>query len=290
MNKTVPFFSQGASDPFYNEVRDNPSRKEAHDFVEELWQKYAHYAEPDFLEDAKRHFHEKSWEMYLACVFLNHGFQLNKKRKKKGPDICLLGQTKPIWVEAKAPGSGTGNDAVPEPELDILNDVPEEQILLRLTSAIVEKYKKYQKYLRKGIISKDDPYIIAINGGNIPRAGNEGDDVPHIVKAVLPFGNLFLKINQKGEITVSHYEYRDGIRKCSGTKIPTNIFEDKSYSRISAIMYSWVNVVDRPEQIGTEIIFIHNPFAENPLLKGLSQFGTEYWVENDKLRNKKWSL
>src|SRR4030042_1980756 len=71
------FFSSGqAVDPFYNRVRDNPDRKEAHDFVEGLWQKYEPYAEPDFLDDARKDFHAKTWEMYLGCLFKDTGFNL----------------------------------------------------------------------------------------------------------------------------------------------------------------------------------------------------------------------
>ena len=88
MNTTHLFFSKdNVPDPFYACIRDDPSRKDDRNFVEELWQEYAPYAEPEFLEDAKRHFHQKAWEMYLACVFLKNGLQLQNKTKKK---ICIL--------------------------------------------------------------------------------------------------------------------------------------------------------------------------------------------------------
>ena len=109
------FFSSGqAVDPFYNHIRDNPDRKDAHDFVEGLWQKYESYAEPDFLDDARKDFHAKTWEMYLGCLFKDTGFNLQKKTKKEGPDLHLLWNNRSIWVEATAPESGTGDNAVPE--------------------------------------------------------------------------------------------------------------------------------------------------------------------------------
>lgn len=84
MNTTHLFFSRdNVPDPFYACIRDNPYRKDARNFVEELWQEYATHAEPGFLEDAKRHFHQKTWEMYLACVFLKNRFQLIRKTKKE---------------------------------------------------------------------------------------------------------------------------------------------------------------------------------------------------------------
>lgn len=241
MNTTHLFFSKdNVPDPFYACIRDDPSRKDDRNFVEELWQEYAPYAEPEFLEDAKRDFHAKTWEMYLACVFLKNGFQLQKKTKKEGPDICLLVQQKPIWIEAIAPGSGTGADAVPGYEYGVVFETPKDKVLLRFTSAIEEKRKKYQNYLKDKIINKSDPYIIAVNGGRIPHA---------IVVDII--SGLF--------------SYRDTIKKSNGALVSTNIFEDETYNGISAVLYSVSNVVIHPRNIGTEIQFIHNPLADNKL-------------------------
>ncbi|MDO8746618.1 MAG: hypothetical protein Q7J70_03025, partial [Thermodesulfovibrionales bacterium] len=134
------FFSSGqAADLFYNNIRDNTDRKDARDFVEELWQQYEPYAEPDFLEDARKDFHAKTWEMYLGCLFLEYGFNLQKKTKKEEPDLHLHWNNRSIWVEATAPKSGTGDNAVPEYQNEV-SCLPSEQIILRFTSAIQEKF------------------------------------------------------------------------------------------------------------------------------------------------------
>lgn len=286
MNTTHLFFSKdNVTDPFYMCIRDNPDRKDACNFVEELWQEYAPYAEPEFLKDAKRVFLAKTWEMYLACVFLKNGFQLVRKTKKEGPDICLLTQSKPIWIEAIAPGSGTGADAVPGYNYGVGSETPKKKVLLRFTSAIIEKHKKYQSYIKNKIISKDDPYIIAVNGGGVSHA-----IVVNIVSCLFSYGDPVVILDNKTLKQVDFcYEYRDTIKKNNDAPVSTNIFEDETYNGISAVLYSVFNVVIHPENIGTEIKFVHNPMAKkNKLPLGIFQFGREWWMENDELKGKKW--
>lgn len=283
------FSSSQADDPFYNRIRDNPDRKEARDFVEGLWQKYKPYAEPAFLDDARKDFHAKSWEMYLGYIFLDSGFNLQKKTKKEGPDLHLSWNNRSIWVEATAPESGTGDNAVPGYKYNEVQEQPTEQILLRLTSAIQEKFNKYKGYSSKGIIRPDDFFVIAINGGRIHKAVFE-QQIPYIVKSLLPFGNPVFALDKKsGELVSSFYEHKDSITTAKGSLVPTNIFLNKEYAGISAILYSWMNVVTRPNKIGVEIHFVHNcPLADNKLPLGIFPFGTEWWVENDELIRKNY--
>jgi hypothetical protein len=281
------FFSSGqAVDPFYNRVRDNPDRKDAHDFVERLWQKYESYAEPDFLNDARKDFHAKSWEIYLGCLFLDSGFNLQKKTKKEGPDLHLLWNNRSIWVEATAPESGTGANSVPEYRYNEVSDQPSDQIILRFASAIQEKFEKYKSYRSKGIINADDFYIIAINGGRI-RYSSLASTLPYIVLSVLPFGNLVFALDkQSGTLVNSFHQYRDAVTTAKGSPVPTNIFMDKDYAGISAVLYSYMNIVNRPNRIGVEIHCVHNPLADNKLPLGIFHFGTEWWVENNDLIRK----
>lgn len=290
MNTTHLFFSQGSfSDLFYTHVRDDPALEDARKFVEELWQEYEPYAEPGFLEDTKRHFHQKIWEMYLACVFLKNRFQLPKKTKKEGPDICLLGYPEKIWIEAIAPGSGTGADAVPGYKHGVAFSTPEDKILLRFTHAIKTKYDQYQEGLKKGIINENEPYIIAVNGGGVCHSVPE-KEVPYIVRSLFPYGNQVIVFDKKSRKPVdSFHEYRDTINKINGEPVQTNFFEDRTYSGISAVIYSYSNVVIHPKKIGIEIHFVRNPLAENKLPHGIFRFGREWWVENDELKCKEWS-
>ena len=277
------FSSDPALDPFYNHIQDNPDRKDAHDFIEDLWQKYESYAEPGFLDDAKKDFLARTWEMYLGCLFLNYGFDLQKKAQKEGPDLQLQWNNRSIWVEATAPESGTGDNAVPEYRFNEVPDQPSEQIIFRFTSAIKEKFKKSKSYTSKGIINIDDFYIIAINGGRI-RYSLVAPTLPYIVLSVLPFGDLVLAFdNESGKLVNSFHQYRDAVTTAKGSPVPTDIFMNMDYAGISAVLYSYMNVVNHPNRIGVEVHIVHNPLADNKLPLGIFPFGTEWRFENNKL-------
>lgn len=287
------FFSSGqAEDPIYNRIRDNLDSpyKDARDFVEKLWQKYESYAEPDFLEDARKDFHAKTWEMYLGCLFLDFNFNLQKKTKKEGPDLHLLWNNRSIWVEATAPESGTGDNAVPEYKYNEVSNQPSDQIVLRFTSAIQAKFNAYKNYRNKdndnAIINADDFYIIAINGGRV-RYSSGAPRLPYIVLSVLPFGDLVFALDkQSGKLVNSFHQYRDAITTLKGSPVPTDIFMNRDYAGISAVLYSYMNVLNRPNRIGVEVHIVHNPLADNKLPHGIFLFGTEWWVENNQLIQK----
>lgn len=283
------FFSNDeVKDAFYINVRDKEHHQETKKFVEELWQTYKPYAEPDFLKKAKEDFHAKTWEMYLGCVFLKYGLNLQKNNEIKGPDIHLLLNNRSVWIEAVAPTSGTGDNAVPGYNYDVVSEQPTEKIILRLTNAIDEKYKKYQNYKKEGIIKSDDIYVIAINGGRIPKSIME-QNIPYIVKAVLPFGNQVVTLDRKShKIVDSQYEYKDTITTAKDSPVSTNIFQNVDYNGISAVLYSHMNVVNRPNGIGVEVHIVHNPLADNKLPHGIFPFGIEWWVEGKELINKQW--
>lgn len=272
------FFSSGqAVDTSYNDIRDNLHKKDARDFVERLWQRYESYAEPDFLEDARKDFHAKTWEMYLGCLFLDYGFNLQKKTQKKGPDLHLLWNNRSIWVEATAPESGTGDNAVPEYKNNEVSDQPSDQIILRFASAIQKKFEKYKSYRNKGIINANDFYIIAINGGRI-RYSSGAPTLPYIVLSVLPLGDRVFAFDEESELANSFPPYRDTVTTAKGSPVRTDIFMNKDYAGISAVLYSWMNA-----EIGVAVHIVHNPLADNKLLHGIFPFGTEWWVEGDKL-------
>jgi hypothetical protein len=119
-------------------------------WMEELWQEYEPYADTHFLEDFKRQFTQRSWELYLGVTFLNRGFTLGT-HQNVGPDFDLRERVdgkRLAWVEAIAVTKGRGNDRVPDLFYGGIMSVPEEEMTLRLMNALGEKLKKYQKGAR----------------------------------------------------------------------------------------------------------------------------------------------
>lgn len=133
-------------------------------YVESLWERFEPLADPHFHDQATRDFHRRFWEMHLACQLLDHGFHVESNAH--GPDIRVdRNGTPPIWIEAVAPSRGTGDDAVPEVRWDgKAVRVPDDEVVLRIRSAIEAKYSRRLSYVDEGVIGDDEPYVVAVNG------------------------------------------------------------------------------------------------------------------------------
>ena len=115
-NMSIPsttFFIDGScEDPAYLNTRDHPRGVESKHFVEELWRRFYHLADSHFREDARTHFHQRFWEMFLAVTLLEHDFDL-KRYGPEGPEFYATLEDKRLCFEAVAPSPGDGPDQVP---------------------------------------------------------------------------------------------------------------------------------------------------------------------------------
>ena len=283
------FITCDSCDLGYKNVRDLENHIAEKEFVENLWSIYKPYADRHFKEDAKLHFQERFWEMYLGGTLLDHGFKLDP-HSNKGPEFFIELNNNRCWFEAIAPSAGEGPDAVPDMEHGkiVATRVPTDEIVLRLRHAIHEKYKIYLQHVEEGIISRDEPYILAINSKRI-RTIVSDSDIPNIVKAVYPFGNLVAVFDKNANTIVETYhEHRDNIKKKSGADISTDIFLTEEHSGISAVIYSSVDAANYPAKYGADFRLVHNKMAVNPVPIGTFKYGVEYWVESDELNVKEW--
>src|SRR5437899_3715032 len=97
------FFQPGnVPDANYTMVRDRPIFAHNKELIERMWQEFAPLC-PDrhFLEDAKTHFHTRTWEMYLAHVLRGDGFALERP-SSAAPDIRFKWRRRLLQVEAIA--------------------------------------------------------------------------------------------------------------------------------------------------------------------------------------------
>ena len=111
--------------------------------------------------------------MYLTCTLLQqshqHGYSLSCPKRKKlgGPDILVEYGDFRIWIEAVTATNGapTKPDSLAKPERGQEEyTIPDERIILRYTTALYEKHKKYLEYRAQGIVTESDAYVIAVNG------------------------------------------------------------------------------------------------------------------------------
>jgi type I restriction enzyme S subunit len=282
-----------ASDKEYMLIRDEPRFKSDKQFLEQLWKKYEPYADRNFRIEIARQFHQRFWEMYLTCTLLELKYKFIKKKRGKGPDICLKLESSRIWMEAVAPIAGIGPDAVPQLKLKFnqvtVEWVPSEQIILRFTSAIDNKHNCYLSYCDKKVVNQNESYVIAINGSKVLFPRTDDMDLPFIIQAVFGLGDPTITINTNTwQIVKDGFSFRPFIVKRSGESVSTLIFIDEKHHSISGILFSSADICNRPHKAGQEFIFAHNPKAINPLPKGWLTIGNEYWFEEEKLFRKHW--
>jgi len=251
-------------------------------YVNSLWAFYEPYADIHFRQDARNHFLERYWEMYLTVVLMANG--ANPVRvSASGPEFYFPFRGQRVWVEAIAPSAGTGDDQVTENDPADNFRIPLERMLLRYTAALSEKQVKLGKEVSRGIVATTDPYIVGINGRGIPYA-YAGNTLPYMLQALFPIGPLTLTFERQTKtITSRIYERREVLVKRSGSEVSTTAFLDPNYSGISAAIHSSVDAANLPRKLGGDFYVVHNPNARNPLPGDLFAQWPQYVFADDRL-------
>jgi len=282
------FLPPPAADAEYVELRDGQREhiREAKSFIEHMWSLCGAFLDSDLRERARISFSSAFWELYLAFALHTNGVHLVPRRSRSpaqsGPDL-LIAEPR-IWIEAVAPGPGEGPDRVP----DLLgapgaHSVPDEKLKLRLRSAIEEKHARLQAYEARGWIHPHEPAIVAVSGAALGHLHGELN-VPRIVRVAFPIGHeqIHIDISTHQVVRRSH-QYSPVIRKQSGREVSTEIFLTPAYCRISALLYSAADALNRPKDPGADLILVLNPHAAAPITPGWSQFTHEYRADGDQV-------
>jgi len=251
-------------DPYFIASGCIKERKERFD---KLWQKFDPYADKHFLKEIKTSFHQRTWEMYVGNVLLKKKFAITSKNE--GPDFVVNDN---LYIECVAPikGNPTKPNSVPEmfiarkPLEMVAQDIPVDKMILRITQSLKDKaLDQYKKWKTKPWFKENMPFIIAINTGNLEYP-QDYLGIPLIIKAL--FGLQFLQISQNGD---KNFSWRNEIQKGDG--VPVTYFTNEKFKFVSGVIYSDKTVLNHPENIGNDCIFVNNPFAEYPTDKNLIQ-------------------
>ena len=241
-----------------------------------LWVKFCEYSDSHFVTEFQRNLDARFWEMYLTVLI---GDKYEIASSSEGPDIEIRARDKKVWTEAVSVTKG--DPCLPDsvPELGA-GAVPEEKIILRLTSALKAKLDVHQKYLDNKLLTEDEPYVIAINSAPISKVGDS--EHRRILKALFPIGDEYVTFDANtNELSESKFKYRDVVHKANGAEVHVNSFLNLDYKLVSGVIYSNKDCCNIPQDHGSELVFIHNPFAKNPIKKGFFDFGSEYYGEID---------
>ena len=244
-----------------------------------LWQTFKPLADKCFLSDIKKHFHQRTWEMYFGNVLLDK--KLFIKSENKGPDFIV---NENIYIECVACTKGDKNnsDSVPEmyvarnPNQVQVQDVPTDKMILRITNSIKEKAtKQYSRWKNKNWFNKKALFIIAINTGDLDHV--EDSNMPNSIKAL--FGFQFMQINLKNG--KKNYSHRNKIDKFNKNPVPVNHFISDKFSFVSGVLFSNKSVLNHPANIGDDCIFVNNPFAKYSVDKSFAKLFNNWYAETE---------
>jgi hypothetical protein len=321
MATPVLFFKDPEKDPDQDSrldqsfcaYRDKGIYRDCRIFIENLWAQYQPYC-PDkhFKSEFRKQFHQRMWEMRLACALLDSGHRLKKPEdfgpnKGSGPDICIEGDV-PIWVEAVAVEAGKSVDRVlseeerrdstmryERPELSWSGDPPsEESIILRCTSAMRDKIKKIREYKQCGIIKGTDPVVIAINIGIIDENAYFSTSPPPsvFIKSFFGIGEMHVSyVPDSGEGLRCWYPSRPAILRASGVPVSTQLFLGNEAKDISGVLGSCMSIHNAfyyQRHLPPEFVLVNNPNAIAPYAPGsirLGRLGMEYRAEAGEIRH-----
>lgn len=280
------FLPGGDCCPAYKHVRDLSRCQTYRELVEALWVRYQPSQDPHFLKDARQHFLQRFWEMYLFVTLQEQGMN-PQKGQTLGPDFYLEIDGRRFWVEAIAPDGGEGEDRVPETHSDppgevIVRDVPKREILLRYTNALAVKRDKWLGWLAKGVVEPTDGYLVAIDG----RGCNDFLDgvIPLFIEAFLPFGHLTLMINRVTLKTEGRYfQHSDTVHKQNRSPVSTAPLLDESYAPVTAVLHSLVDCGNHPDALGGGFVVLHNPKANVTLPDSAFSWCLQHHFEDDHL-------
>jgi hypothetical protein len=95
-------------------------------------------------------------------------------------------------------------------------------------------------------------------------------DPPLIIQALFAVCNLMVSFDRDDpEQHDTSYSIRHQISKHSGALVRTNLFLDSEYGGLSAVFFSDANPLSLPQPDGRELKLVHNPYAQNPIDRGL---------------------
>jgi len=217
------------------------------------------------------------WELMVFQMLRRSGHKLTPT-KGHGPDFRIETADGPIWVEATAPGRGVGPDRVPEidPDCNEMRPVPVDQVILRVTQALREKECKRQSYIESGLVSDDDPYVVAISGAKMIETF--GSHPSFGLRALFGIGNPEILIDREtGETVELRYQRIERVVKQSNVAVSARAFIDGHYPGISAVIWSDQSIWRGSYGLIKGLEVIHNNHANRRLYGKLIADATDYW-------------
>ena len=271
----------------YNKLRDESettlSLREGRKHCEELWEIYESFADKHFLSEFSspngEKLHERWFEMYLAVALIKKGLPVCQKPRDIGPEILLEMEDHRIWIEATCAtrGDNQSPDYVLKPPSGKGTTLDIDKYVLRITSSLYDKQKKFKEYLDKGYVKKEDKLVIAINFNLLGEV--LADNYNLFLRALYRVGDPVIQINTTTNEATRDYITANKIPKDSGCDVKLGYFSNGSMPCISAALSFAENLLPYSSRKGESCVTYPNLTSENKWKEGSIPMGIEWLSE-----------
>lgn len=246
-------------------------------FYEKLYETYKKNGceEANFLDGVKKQWYPRIWEMYFTCQLKGHNFQISCP-KGNAPDIKLEVDNKTIWIECTV--ISKGENAVSEYHDGTVQELNDEDYILRITSAMKSKYIQIESHRKAGVIKDNDIVLIAINSGELMLTNVAQLDYPLIQKALYGVGQMTYNFTTEETKNL----IRNEIINSNDSLINTNLFTTNDYEYISGVIFSNWKTTEIEKNLEDDFELTHNLFAKNKLPNSFFKMGIEYIPYEEK--------
>ncbi len=284
--------------------------------INEWYPNYSHVLDKDFLrklDKSPKYISTKYTEILTAKILAenNSDFHLSSpsRKNKASPDFLLHRGEEKIFIECTTPQNQFSSDEnrIEDKTNGGVHTPDIQKIQLMIINALHEKMigapkkeARYKAYLSTGIIEKTDPFIIVIGlYGEIPFSdlisyyNKIGFNlIPHhIIGTFFPFGPPAIRfsIDPREEVDDTLYlTLQDAIQKHNDSLIRKDIFLDKRFASLSAVIISGKNA-SPDHDVFNDFIMIHNPNAKNKIPFNTINVKEEYaFINNTVISVKDW--
>jgi hypothetical protein len=244
--------------------------------IEKCWYIYETHAERNFISDfVGGGFQQRWWELYFWRRLNDLGFQLEQPGPGK-PDVAFHTRGRKIYVECVSPTVGINENKIPEiKKSEMAQKMPNDKIILRLTSAIYDKLRQARQ--RENQL-EDTQYVIAVDISQLKVSGWDDD---FMVRALYPIGNPIFHFDmdksKKESDVMASYEYRTKIIKPNSGAVPTTSFyENSDYRLISAVLFCNANLGNIVRFGEPDFTIVHNHRTQCALSRKIFKSSKQY--------------
>lgn len=215
------------------------------------------------------------WEAMLYRHLRSSGYDVRGSStvlRQHGPDFCIDVSGRVVWIEATVPApTGIPPDYLAplrSGEVRFRKKLDVERVL-RCSSIIADKQKKFVEYREKGIVGAGDCTLIAVNICRLEEFDFDGNGIsqyPLVMEALFPLGPIAVPISPDGAMGDAQNIPRYTLRKTSGIDVPGALFFTPEFANVSAVVQGY-----QREMLEGKLILstAHNPVCTNPLPRGV---------------------